>query len=76
MLQNSTSDGQFLKSPSSQEQSPVSSSHADSEMPIVQQKPLRNLLMRINDRVDTSEQFLIIYRVQCKDFSSSYTGKI
>ncbi len=76
MVQNRTYGRQFLKSPSSQEQSPVSSSHADSEMPIVQQKPLRNLLMRINDRVDTSEQFSIIYRVQYKDFSSNYTGKI
>ncbi len=76
MVQNRTYGRQFLKSPSSQEKSPVSSSHDYSERPIVQQKRLRNLIMRINDRVDTSEQFSIIHRAQCNDCSSNYTGKI
>ncbi len=31
--------------------------------------------MRIKDRVDPSEQSSIIYRAQCKDCSSNYTGQ-
>ncbi len=31
--------------------------------------------MRINDRIDSSEQSSIIYRALCKDCSSNYTGQ-
>ncbi len=36
---------------------------------------LRSRLMRIKDRIDPSEQSSIIYRAQCKDCSSNYTGQ-
>ncbi len=36
---------------------------------------LRSRLMRIKDRVDPSKQSSIIYRAQCKDCSSYYTGQ-
>ncbi len=36
---------------------------------------LRSRLMRVKDQIDLSEQSLIIYRVQCKDYSSNYTGQ-
>ncbi len=36
---------------------------------------LRSRLMRIKDRIDPSEQSSIIYRAQCKDCYSNYTGQ-
>ncbi len=36
---------------------------------------LRSRLMKIKDRIDPSEQSSIIYRTQCKDCTSYYTGQ-